>query len=203
MKCFEIVDHKIVPGFPVKTGSKINPQTYVSLAAGGGQDGLKVFLTRELIDLLQEDRSNRVYNAELLLQGDGTYWLKPSARKSSSALIMFNESMRKMRWSSNSLIAGLFHHCDAAVEETVCSSVNTEDCHYLGFITVLKAEGEIEVGVEEQRSVPGTGRTILRPFRRLRRERHDSLVYTIKNDGAKVSLHNSDDSEIFLWRRRK
>jgi hypothetical protein len=58
MKCFEIVDHKIVPGFPVKTGSKINPQTYVSLAAGGGQDGLKVFLTRELIDLLQEDRSN-------------------------------------------------------------------------------------------------------------------------------------------------
>lgn len=203
MKCFEVVDHRIVPGFPVTTGSQINSQTYVSLAAGGEQDGLKVFLTRELIDLMQEDRSNRVYNAELVRQGDGSYWLKPAARKTSSALVMFNEGMDRRPCANNSLIAGLFHHCDATVEETVCSSSISENRHYLGFIAVLKAEGEIKVGVEEQRPVPGTGRTILRPFRRLHRVRYDNLVYAIQNDGANVSLRENDDIEWFLWRRRK
>lgn len=190
MKCIEVFDYRTEAGFPFVLGS----QCYVSLATIGERDGRRVFLTSELIDQLLVSGDERIYNAELVRQGDGTYWLKPETRQSSSVLILCNEKIKYGKHPNQRQLTAALTGYHFVVSETVgevTSANDGETYHALGFIAELSLKGVIYVSTIEQKQIPGSGRSWRRPFNRARFGSYYLDRYNIKSDGEKISLMNS------------
>lgn len=187
MKCIEIFDYRTVAGFPFVLGS----QSYVSLAAIGEQEGQRVFLTSELIDQLIDSGDERIYNAELVRQGDGTHWLKPESRPSSAVLILCNEKVEQGREPhQRQLTATLtgYRFVVSEMVETVRSPCHCKTYHALGFIAELSPKGVIYVSTIVRQQLPGSGRSWKKPFAKARFTNIHLPRYNIKSDGESISL---------------
>jgi len=187
MKCIEVFDYRTIPGFPFVLGS----QSYVSLAAIDEQEGQRVFLTSELIDQLVDSGAERIYNAELVRQGDGTYWLKPESRPSSSVLILCNEKIVQGNHPhQRQLTAALtgYRFVVSEMVETVRTPCDCKSYHALGFIAELSPQGVIYVSTIVRQQIPGSGRSWKKPFGKAQ---FTSIIlprYNIKRDGENIRL---------------
>lgn len=187
MKCIEVFDCRTVAGFPFVLGS----QSYVSLAAIDKQEGQRVFLTSELIDQLIDSGDERIYNAELVRQGDGSYWLKPESRPSSAVLILCNEKVEQGSYPHQRRLTAMLTGYRFVVSEMVEAVRSPYDCktyHALGFIAELSAKGVIYVSTIVRQQLPGSGRSWRKPFSRARFTSIYLPRYNIKRDGVNISL---------------
>lgn len=187
MKCIEVSDYRTIAGFPFVLGC----QSYVSLAAIGEQEGLRVFLTSELIDRLVESGDERIYNAELVRQGDGTCWLKPESRPSSAVLILCNEKVDQGREPHQRQLAAVLTGYRFVVSEMVKAVRSPYDCktyHALGFIAELLPRGVVCVSTIVRQQIPGSGRSWKKPFGKARFISIYLPRYNIKSDGESISL---------------
>lgn len=187
MKCIEVLDYRTVAGFPFVLGS----QSYVSLASIGERDGQRVFLTSELIDQLIDSGDERIYNAELVRQGDGTYWLKPESRPSSAVLVLCNEKVEQgSKPHQSHLTATLtgYRFVVSDVAGAVCSPHGCKNYHALGFIAELPPKGVIYVSKVVRQEIPGTGRSWRRPFGKARFTNIIVPRHNIKSGGENITL---------------
>lgn len=187
MKCIEISDYRTLAGFPFVLGS----QSYVSLAAIDKQEGLRVFLTSELIDQLVESGEERIYNAELVRQGDGTCWLKPESRPSSAVLILCNEKVEQGREPHQRQLTAVLTGYRFVVSEQVEAVRSRYDCktyHAIGFIAELLPKDVIYVSTIVRQQLPGSGRSWRKPFGKARFTDIHLARYNIKSDGEKITL---------------
>ena len=186
MKCFEIRHRQVVPGISVKQSGN---QTFVALAENINFPGRKIFLTNRLIDQMYAERDQTCFRrGELILQGDGNYWLGPEDWQSESALICFKDNTD---WPGGALKVGLSNDRRSVVSEnSVTSRTDNAGTTYtaLGFLAVLDIGKQLEVKHVIRCKVPGSGFSLCRPFNTAEYENHVTPFCTISFDGTKVTL---------------
>jgi hypothetical protein len=185
MKCFEYRQGYIFPGMAI---THANNQSYIDLAGPGYEPECKVFLTDQLIDQLYDSQElSHLYFAELVLQGDGRYWLaRPkSSAKVGFALIRFTAQKQEPGEYKVDLRNGR----DSVVLMSKERRYGDRTVFYsLGFITHLAPGEMITVRHELTYKVPGTGRTLCQPFNKALYARHVAARTTICYDGTNVDV---------------
>lgn len=123
--------------------------------------------------------------------GDGTYWLKPESRQSSSVLILGDEKIEQENHPNQRQLTAVLTGCRCVVSEMIKAVRSPCDCktdHALGFIAELSPKGVIYVSTMVRQQLPGTGRVWRNPFCKARFTNIVLPRYNIKCGGEKISL---------------
>ncbi len=186
MKCFEIKFRQVLPGINVKQSGN---QTFVALADNLNYPGRKIFLTNGLVDQMHADRDLTGFRkGELILQGDGSYWLGPEDRQSHSALVCFKD---RTDWPGGALKVGLSNDRFSVVSESSATSrADNAGTTYTaqGFLAVMAAGEKLDVKHLISYRVPGSGFSLCRPLNTAQYQNHITPFCTIGFDGTSITL---------------